>query len=119
LGKPTSRFSVRQGILAAFILGRIAPGEAQFLDGLAIYINGAPVIFIPIIICLFFMIYLIMVKIDFAEVLKVGKSPKPVGLTLFANWAVKPFTMYLIAYFFLGFLFRNLIGVDAIDLVKL
>jgi len=106
-------------IIAGIIFGRVAPGVAQFLDGLAIYVNGAPVISIPIAICLFFMMYPIMVKIDFAEVLKAGKSPKPVGLTLFANWAVKPFTMYLIAYFFLGFLFRNLIGVDATDLVKL
>jgi len=106
-------------IIAGIIFGRIAPGVAQFLDGLAIYVNGVPVISIPIAICLFFMMYPIMVKIDFAEVLKAGKSPKPVGLTLFANWAIKPFTMYLIAYFFLGILFKNLIGVDATDLVKL
>ncbi len=106
-------------IVAGIIFGKVAPGAAQFLDGIAIYINGAPVISIPIAICLFFMMYPIMVKIDFAEVLRAGKSPKPVGLTLFANWAIKPFTMYLIAYFFLGFLFRNLIGVDATDLVKL
>jgi ACR3 family arsenite transporter len=106
-------------IIAGIIFGKVAPGVAQFLDSLAIYVNGAPVISIPIAICLFFMMYPIMVKIDFAEVLKAGKSPKPVGLTLFANWAVKPFTMYLIAYFFLGFLFRNLIGVDATDIVKL
>jgi len=36
----------------------------------------------------------IMVKIDLAEVVRAGKSVKPVGLTLFVNWAVKPFTMY-------------------------
>lgn len=106
-------------IMAGILFGKIAPGVAQFLDGLAIYVNGAPVISIPIAICLFFMMYPIMVKIDFAGVLKAGKSLKPVGLTLFANWAVKPFTMYLIAYLFLGILFRNLIGVEAIDLVKL
>src|SRR6056297_1226498 len=106
-------------IIAGIIFGKIAPGVAQFLDSLAIYVNGAPVISIPIAICLFFMMYPIMVKIDFAEVLKAGKSPKPVGLTLFANWAIKPFTMYLIAYFFLGIVFKNLIGVDATDLVKL
>jgi ACR3 family arsenite transporter len=106
-------------IAAGIIFGKIAPGAAKFLDGIAIYVNNAPVISIPIAICLFFMMYPIMVKIDFAEVLRAGKSPKPVGLTLFANWAVKPFTMYLIAYFFLGFLFRNLIGVEATDLVKL
>jgi ACR3 family arsenite transporter len=106
-------------IMAGILFGKVAPGVARFLDGLAIYVNGAPVISIPIAICLFFMMYPIMVKIDFAEVLKAGKSLKPVGLTLFANWAVKPFTMYLIAYLFLGILFRNFIGVDATDLVKL
>ncbi len=106
-------------IIAGIILGRIAPSAAMFLDGLAIYVNGAPVISIPIAICLFFMMYPIMVKIDFAKVLRAGKSPKPVGLTLFANWAIKPFTMYLIAYFFLGIIFKNLIGIEAMDLVKL
>jgi ACR3 family arsenite transporter len=42
-----------------------------------------------------------------------------VGLTLVVNWAIKPFTMYAIALFFLGFLFRGLIGADATDLVKM
>ena len=100
-------------------LGKIAPGLARYLDGLSIYVGGAPVVSIPIAICLFFMMYPIMVKIDFAEVLKAGKSVKPVGLTLFVNWAIKPFTMYAIAVFFLGFVFRGLIGAEATDLVKM
>jgi len=100
-------------------LGRFAPGAATFLDGLAIYVGEAPVVSIPIAICLFFMIYPIMVKIDFAEVIKAGKTPKPVLLTLFLNWGVKPFTMIAIANFFLGFLFLNLIGSDAVDIVKM
>ena len=104
---------------AGILIGKIAPGMAKFLDGLAIYVNGAPVVSIPIAICLFFMMYPIMVKIDFAEVVKAGKSPKPVGLTLFVNWAIKPFTMYGIAFLFLGILFKGLIGVDAMDFVKL
>jgi ACR3 family arsenite transporter len=101
------------------IFGKIIPGVAKYLDGLAIYVNEAPVVSIPIAICLFFMMYPIMVKIDFREVVKAGKSVKPVGLTLFANWAIKPFTMYAIAIFFLGFLFKNFIGIDATDLVKI
>ena len=104
---------------AGIILGRLAPGTAKFLDGLSIYVNEAPVVSIPIAICLFLMMYPIMVKIDFAEVLRAGRSPKPVGLTLFVNWAIKPFTMYVIAYFFLGFLFRHFIGVNATDYVKM
>ena len=106
-------------IVAGILMGRFAPGAATFLDSLAIYVGEAPVVSIPIAICLFFMMYPIMVKIDFAEVIKAGKTPKPVLLTLFLNWGVKPFTMIAIANFFLGFLFLNLIGSDAVDIVKM
>ncbi|MCP4604687.1 MAG: ACR3 family arsenite efflux transporter [Proteobacteria bacterium] len=106
-------------ILIGIGLGKLAPSIAKYLDGLAVNVNGAPVVSIPIAICLFFMMYPIMVKIDFAEVLKAGKNLKPVGLTLFINWAVKPFTMYAIAAFFLGNLFVDFIGTDAMDLVKM
>ena len=106
-------------IVAGILLGKIAPGVAQYLDGMALYVNGAPVVSIPIAICLFFMMYPIMVKIDFSEVIKAGKSGKPVFLTLFVNWAVKPFTMYGIAIFFLGTLFYHFIGPEAVDLVKM
>ncbi len=106
-------------IVAGIILGKVAPGVAKYLDSLAIFVNGAPVVSIPIAICLFFMMYPIMVKIDFAEVIKAGKSGKPVFLTLFINWCIKPFTMYAIAIFFLGVLFKGFIGADAIDLVKM
>jgi ACR3 family arsenite transporter len=106
-------------IVAGILLGKIAPGVAQSLDSLAIYVKGAPVVSIPIAVCLFFMMYPIMVKIDFSEVIKAGKSGKPVFLTLFVNWAIKPFTMYGIALFFLGTLFYKFIGPDAVDLVKM
>jgi len=106
-------------IVGGIVLGKIAPGVATFLDGLAIYVNDAPVVSIPIALCLFFMMYPIMVKIDFAEVLRAGRSIKPVSLTLFVNWAVKPFTMYAIALFFLGTLFLGFIGPEARDLVKM
>jgi ACR3 family arsenite transporter len=106
-------------IVAGIFLGKVAPGMARWLDGLAIYVGEAPVVSIPIAVCLFFMMYPIMVKIDFAEVLKAGRNAKPVGLTLFINWAVKPFTMYAISVFFLGFLFRGFIGPEAVDLVKM
>jgi len=104
---------------AGIVLGKMAPGVAQFLDGLAIYSGDAPVVSIPIAICLFFMMFPIMVKIDFREVLKAGRSAKPVGLTLFVNWAIKPFTMYAISILFLGVLFRSFIGAEALDYVKM
>ena len=102
-------------IAGGMVLGKLWPGIAQSLDGLAIRVGGAPVVSIPIAICLFFMMYPIMVKIDFAEVLKAGKSIRPVGLTLFINWAIKPFTMYAISVFFLGTLFYGMIGPEAVD----
>ena len=110
---------VALSIGAGIVLGKVAPEIAQTLDNMAIYVNDAPVVSIPIALCLFFMMYPIMVKIDFHEVVKAGKAMRPVGLTLFINWAVKPFTMYAIASFFLGTLFLTFIGPDAVDLVKM
>jgi len=106
-------------IAGGIALGKVAPALAQKLDAMAISVNGAPVVSIPIAVCLFFMMYPIMVKIDFAEVLQAGKSVKPVGLTLLINWAIKPFTMYAISLFFLGTVFYHLIGPEAVDLVKM
>jgi len=98
-------------IAAGIVLGKVVPGFAKYLDRLAIYVGEAPVVSIPIAICLFFMMYPIMVKIDFGEVLKAGKNVKPVALT--------PFTMYAISLFFLGTAFYSLIGPEAIDYVKM
>ncbi len=84
------------------LLGKLFPQIAVMLDQLSIY-----QVSIPIAICLFFMMYPIMVKIDFAEVVKAGKTPKPVILTLFVNWCIKPFTMLAIATLFLGVLFKG------------
>lgn len=106
-------------IVAGIVLGSYAPDVARTMEKMAIYVNGAPVISIPIAVCLFFMMYPIMVKIDFSEVIKAGKAIKPVSLTLVINWAVKPFTMYAIAYLFLGILFQQFIGIDAVDRVKM
>ena len=106
-------------ILGGIVLGRLAPGLASTLDGWSITVKGAPVVSVPIAVCLFFMMYPIMVKIDFNRVVRAGKSGKPVLLTLFLNWGVKPFTMYAIALLFLGVVFRGLIGPEAVDLVKM
>jgi len=84
------------------LLGKVFPGVAVALDKISIY-----QVSVPIAVCLFFMMYPIMVKIDFAEVIKAGKAPKPVVLTLFVNWCVKPFTMLAIAMLFLGGIFKG------------
>jgi ACR3 family arsenite transporter len=92
-------------ILAGIALGKLLPGVAQSLDALSIY-NVS----IPIAICLFFMMYPIMVKIDFSQAVQAVRAPKPVLLTLVVNWLIKPFTMVAFAQFFLGWLFLPLLS---------
>ena len=94
-------------IVAGISLGELAPGLARWLDGLSLNVNGAPVVSIPIAICLFFMMYPIMVKIDFGAVVKAGRNPKPVLLTLVVNWGIKPFTMLAISSLFIGGFFKG------------
>jgi len=91
-------------IVAGILLGRLFPGIAVALDAMSIY-----QVSIPIAICLFFMMYPIMVKIDFAQATNAIRAPKPVILTLVVNWLIKPFTMVVFAQFFLGWLFRPLL----------
>lgn len=98
-------------IVAGILLGRFFPGVARYLDSLSV-----AQVSIPIAICLFFMMYPIMVKIDFAEVVKAGKNPKPVLLTLVVNWGIKPFTMYAIAWFFLAYVFKGML--PGMEIVK-
>jgi len=91
-------------IIGGIILGRTFPKVAQTLDAMSIY-----QVSIPIAVCLFFMMYPIMVKIDFSQAVEAAQTPKPVLLTLAINWLVKPFSMVLFAQVFLGWLFRPLI----------
>jgi len=93
------------------LLGKLFPGVAITLDRISIY-----QVSIPIAVCLFFMMYPIMVKIDFKEVIKAGKTPKPVALTLFVNWCIKPFTMLAIASLFLGVFFKG--WLPGVEIVK-
>ena len=91
-------------IALGIIFGKWFPDIAITLDKMSVY-----QVSLPIAICLFFMMYPIMVKIDFTKVLKAGKTPKPVLLTLCINWLVKPFTMFLIASIFLGVFFKDML----------
>jgi len=92
-------------IFAGIALGRMFPGVAVALDAMSIY-----QVSIPIAICLFFMMYPIMVKIDFTQAANALRAPKPVILTLVVNWLIKPFTMVAFAQFFLGWLFHPLLA---------
>ena len=91
-------------IAGGILLGKAVPDVATTLNDFSIY-----QVSIPIAVCLFFMMYPIMVKIDFSQVLRSAKTPKPVFLTLFINWAIKPFSMFAISFFFLGYLFKDLL----------
>jgi len=64
---------------------------------------------IPIAVVLLVMMYPIMLKISFGEIFKVKKNPKPLVLTLIVNWAIKPFTMAVIAWIFMRIFFAQLI----------
>jgi len=70
---------------------------------------------IPIAILLFAMIYPIMVQISWEEITKAIRSPRPIGLTLFANWAIKPFTMALFAWLFLSLVFGRFLTPEQIE----
>ena len=92
-------------IIIGTLIGYLFPNLSVYLDRLS-YAQVS----IPIAVCLFFMMFPIMVKIDFSNIKKAARTPKPVALTLIVNWLIKPFTMYAIAYLFLGYLFRDLIS---------
>lgn len=64
---------------------------------------------IPVAVVLLLMMYPIMLKIKFGEILKVRRKSKPLLLTLILNWAIKPFTMALIAWLFMRFIFASFI----------
>jgi ACR3 family arsenite transporter len=86
-------------------LGKAFPGVSETLNNIQ-YANVS----IPIAVCLFFMIYPIMVQIDFRRVIEAGKTPKPVALTLFVNWAIKPFTMAFFAWLFMTIIWAPFIS---------
>lgn len=67
---------------------------------------------IPVAILIWLMIYPMMLKIDFTSIKNAGKKPKGLIITLVVNWLIKPFTMYLIAFFFLKIVFKAFIPSD-------
>lgn len=89
-------------ILVGIGLGWLFPQLSNMLEKLEI-----ANISIPIAVLLFAMIYPIMVQISWEEIKRALRSPKPIALTLFANWVIKPFTMALFAWLFLSLAFGN------------
>ena len=97
-------------IVAGTLLGRFFPNISDILAQFEI-----ANISIPIAICLFAMIYPIMVQISFEEIKKAIFNPKPIALTLMANWVVKPFSMALFAWFFLSVVFGDFLTPELIQ----
>lgn len=94
-------------ILAGIALGRLFPEFSAYFAGMQ-YAQVS----IPIAVCLFLMIYPIMVQIDFGSVVRAGRTPKPIALTLLVNWGVKPFTMAFLAWLFMTQVWGQAIPAD-------
>lgn len=67
---------------------------------------------IPVAILIWLMIYPMMIKIDFSSIVEATKKPKGLTVTCVTNWLIKPFTMYIIAAFFLKVVFKSLISAN-------
>ena len=91
-------------MIVGLALGKLFPSISSLLGKLE-YSNVS----IPIAILIWFMIYPMMMKVDFQSIKNVGKNPKGLFLTWVVNWLIKPFTMFAIAYFFFYLVFSNLI----------
>lgn len=72
-------------IIVGLLVGRFFPIFGQYLDSLKI---GQ--LSIPIGVCLFFMMYPTVVQIKFGDIVKATKNPKPLLLTIIANWVINP-----------------------------
>ncbi len=91
-------------IFLGVAIGVLFPRFPEFLGRLE-YANVS----IPVAVLIWLMIYPMMLKVDFKSIVNAGKRPKGLIITLIVNWLIKPFTMYLIAWFFLKVVFRALI----------
>ena len=70
---------------------------------------------VPVAVLIWLMIIPMLMKIDFAALGQVGKHWRGIGVTLFVNWAVKPFSMALLGWLFVGHLFRSYLPPDQVD----
>ena len=70
---------------------------------------------LPVAVLIWLMIIPMLMKIDFAAIREVGRHWRGMGVTLFANWAVKPFSMAVLGWIFIGWLFAPLLPSDQID----
>ena len=70
---------------------------------------------LPVAVLIWLMIIPMLVKVDFAAIGKVREHWRGIGVTLFINWAVKPFSMAALGWLFIGWLFAPLLPAAQID----
>ncbi|MBB3932479.1 ACR3 family arsenite transporter [Kaistia hirudinis] len=101
--------------VALCIIAGVALGH--FLPGLFHAIGAAEIarVNLPVAVLIWLMIIPMLLKIDFAALGQVGRHWRGIGVTLIVNWAVKPFSMALLAWLFIGWLFRPYLPADQID----
>jgi ACR3 family arsenite transporter len=88
-------------IIVGIGLGHAFPGAFQFIGAAEIAkVN------LPVAALIWLMIIPMLMKIDFAALSAVRRHWRGIGVTLFVNWAIKPFSMALLAWLFIGHLFR-------------
>ncbi|MBU6448510.1 MAG: arsenical-resistance protein, partial [Rhodospirillales bacterium] len=97
-------------IIAGILAGQMAPGLFQALGRMEIaQVN------LPVGLLIWVMIIPMLVKVDFGALHEVKQHVRGIGVTLFVNWLVKPFSMTLLASLFIGHLFRPLLPPEQIN----
>jgi len=97
-------------IVVGIALGQLLPGVFQAVGTMEIaHVN------LPVGLLIWVMIVPMLVKVDFGALQEVRKHIKGIGVTLFVNWLVKPFTMAFLGWFFIRHLFAPLLPPDQID----
>jgi ACR3 family arsenite transporter len=97
-------------IVAGIALGHMLPG----LFGVIASAEIAKVN-LPVAVLIWLMIVPMLLRVDFASLAQVGTYWRGIGVTLFINWAVKPFSMALLGWLFVGWLFRPWLPEAQID----
>jgi len=95
----------------------VGVGLGQLFPGVFRVIGSAEVaqVNLPVAALIWLMIIPMLMKIDFAALGEVRRHWRGIGITLFVNWAVKPFSMALLGWLFIGWLFRPYLPADQID----
>ncbi len=97
-------------ILAGIALGQLAPGVFQAIGGIEVaQVN------LPVGLLIWVMIIPMLVKVDFGALHEVKQHIRGIGVTLFVNWLVKPFSMALLGWLFVRHLFAPWLPAEQLD----